>query len=111
MFADKGVGASYKTYANAQIKSKNKFNPTYEGFLKHVDKYFETKVIAKVKMEKTKQIKREIKEQSISELRRLKRLIIALTNFQKELIGAKKIIIDSLNRVNNWYFCQDKYRI
>ena len=41
-------------------------------------------------MEKTKQIKREIKEQSISELRRLKRLIIALTNFQKELIGAKK---------------------
>ena len=99
MFADKGaVGASYKTYANAQIRA-GKFNPTYEGFLKHVDKYFETKVIAKVKMEKTKQIKREIKEQSISELRRLKRLIIALTNFQKELIGAKKIIIDSLNRV------------
>ena len=99
MFADKGaVGASYKTYANAQIRA-GKFNPTYEGFLKHVDKYFETKVIAKVKMEKTKQIKREIKEQSISELRRLKRLIVALTNFQKELIGAKKIIIDSLNRV------------
>ena len=64
--------------------------PTYEGFLKHVDKYFETKVIAKVKMEKTKQIKREIKEQSISELRRLKRLIIALTNFQKELIECSK---------------------
>ena len=45
MFADKGVvGVSYKTYANAQIRA-GKFNPTYEGFLKHVDKYFETKVI------------------------------------------------------------------
>ena len=43
-----------------QIRA-GKFKPTYEGFLKHVDKYFETKVIAKVKMEKTKQIKERSK--------------------------------------------------
>ena len=101
MFADKGaVGASYKTYANAQIRS-GKFNPTYEGFLSHVDKYWEDKMIAKVKREETKKIKREIKEQSLVQLRKLKTLIKALTSFQRELIGAKKIIIDSLNRVKS----------
>jgi len=101
MFADKGaVGSSYKTYANAQIRA-GKFNPTYEGFLAHVDKFWDDKMIAKVKQEKTKQMKREIKEQSLAELRSLKTLIKALTNFQKELIGAKKIIVDSLNRVKS----------
>ena len=99
MFASKGAsGASYKTYTNAQIRS-GKFNPTYEGYLKHVDSYWEDKMIAKVKQEKTKQMKREIKEQSLAELRRLKVFVLALTEFQRDLIASKKIIVDALNRV------------
>ena len=99
MFKSKNAdGASYKTYTNAQIRS-GKFNPTYEGYLKHVDSYWEDKMIAKVKQEKTKQMKREIKEQSLAELRRLKVFVLALTEFQRDLIASKKIIVDALNRV------------
>ena len=99
MFKSKNAdGASYKTYTNAQIRS-GKFNPTYEGYLKHVDSYWEDKMIAKVKQEKTKQMKREIKEQSLAELRRLKVFVSALTEFQRDLISSKKIIVDALNRV------------
>ena len=44
-------------------------------------------------------MKREIKEQSLAELRRLKVFVSALTEFQRDLIASKKIIVDALNRV------------
>jgi len=101
MFSDKGaVGASYKTYVNSKIRS-GKFDPKYEDYLKYVEKYFDDKIIAKVKMEKTKKIKEEIKQQSLAELRKLKVTIKALVNFQRGLVESKKIIVDSLNRVKS----------
>jgi hypothetical protein len=101
MFGSKSaVGANYKTYVNSKIRA-GKFDPSYPDYLKYVEKYFDEKIIAKVKMEKTKQIKEEIKQQSLSELRRLKKCITALTDFQKGLIDSKKIIVDALNRVKS----------
>ena len=52
-------------------------------------------------MEKTKQIKREIKQQLLAEIRRLKKFFVALTEFQRLMIESKQIIINALNRVKS----------
>ena len=100
MLQTKAAGATYKTYANTKIMSGT-FDPSYKDYLNHVDKYFDDKVIAKFKTEKHKQLKTEIKEQTLRELKRLKTTIDALTIFQRGLIESKKIIVDSLNRVKS----------
>ena len=100
MLQTKAAGATYKTYANTKIRSGT-FDPSYKDYLNHVDKYFDEKVIAKLKTEKHKALKTEIKEQTLRELRGLKTTIDALTIFQRGLIESKKIIVDSLNRVKS----------
>ena len=96
----KGAGASYKTYCNAQIRGGS-YKPTYAGYMKHFENYWRDKVVGKVKMEKTKQIKREIGEQLYAELRSLNKFITNLTKFMENLVIAKQIIIVALNRVKS----------
>jgi hypothetical protein len=98
--AKKGAGATYKTYCNTLIR-QGKFNPTYAGYMKHFENYWRDKVVAKVKMEKTKQIKQEIGEQLYNELRGMKKFIEALTSFMLHLVVAKQLIIVALNRVKS----------
>ena len=96
-FEDKGVvGAQYKTYCNALIRT-GKFNPSTVGYLKHVKEKFDAK-IKTYKQQKTKQTKIEIRDQLITELKGLKRMIDALTTFQSNLVDAKQLIINALNR-------------
>jgi hypothetical protein len=95
---NKGAGATYKTYMNAQIR-KGKFNLTYNDYIKHFDDYWRTKVVAKVKMEKTKKMKEEMGVQLRRELVGLKLLITSLTTFQTNLVNAKGVIIKGLNTV------------
>lgn len=100
-FASKGqAGASYKTYINSLIR-QGRFDPTTQGYIDFVDAYYDNKVIAKVKTEKTKEIKRELKSQFLRELRSQKRLLDALANFQAGLVKSKQIIIDALNRIKH----------
>lgn len=94
----KGAGATYKTYMNTQIR-KGKFNLTYNDYIKHFDDYWRTKVVAKVKMEKTKKMKEEMGVQLRRELVGLKLLITALTTFQTNMVNAKDVIIKGLNTV------------
>jgi len=98
--ATKGAGATFKTYCNSMIR-QGKFNPTYAGYMKHFENYWRDKVVAKVKMEKTKQIKKEIGEQLYAELRGMKKFIEALTSFMLHLVVAKQLIIVALNRVKS----------
>jgi len=98
--AMKGAGASYKTYCNTLIR-QGKFNPTYNGYIKHFENYWKDKVVAKVKMEKTKKIKTEIGQQLLAELRGLKSFIVNLTAFMGYLVSAKQMIITVLNRVKS----------
>ena len=94
------AGASYKTYTNSLIRA-GKYKPTADGYLKHFENYWRDKVVGKVKMEKTKEIKREIGEQIYKELLSLKKFITNLTKFMEGLVIAKQIIIVALNRVKN----------
>lgn len=97
MLSTKAPGATYKTYMNSLVRNA-RFNPSYNEYLNHVSKYFDDKVIAKVKMEKTKEQKRQLKEQVIREIRGLKKMITALGVFQTNLVDAKQVIIKGLNR-------------
>ena len=94
------AGASYKTYCNTLIR-QGQFKPTYAGYLKHFENYWRDKIVAKVKMEKTKKIKQEIGEQLYRELLGLKAFIEALTSFMGNLVVAKQLIINALNRVKS----------
>ena len=96
----KGAGGSYKTYCNSLIRS-GKYNPSYNGYLQFFESYWKDKVVGKVKLEKTKEIKREIGDQIYSELRALKKLIENLADFMGYLVEAKDIIITALNRVKS----------
>ena len=98
--AKKGAGATYKTYCNTLIRGGS-YKPTYNGYMKHFENYWRDKVVAKVKMEKTKQIKTEIGEQLYNELRSLNKFITNLTKFMEHLVIAKQLIIEGLNRVKS----------
>ena len=98
--ATKGAGATYKTYVNSQIR-KGKFNLSYKAYLSHFDNYWKNKVVAKVKMEKTKEQKRQMGEQLRRELLGLKVFINALTIFQTNLVDGKDIIIKGLNKAKS----------
>ena len=106
--ATKGAGATYKTYVNAQIR-KGKFKLSFKDYLKHFDDYWKNKVVAKVKMEKTKEQKKQMGEQLRRELLGLKVFINALTIFQTNLVDGKDIIIKGLNKAKTiGTFVRDK---
>jgi|TARA_B100001094_G_scaffold261800_1_gene262754 hypothetical protein len=96
----KGAGASYKTYCNSLIR-QGKFNPSFDGYIKHFEGYWKDKVVGGVKTEKHKLIKTEIGEDLSRELRGLKKFITNLTSFMGHLVVAKQIIIVALNRVKS----------
>ena len=100
MITTKGAGASYKTYINTQIRGGS-FKPTADGYLQHFESYWADKVVAKVKMQKTKDIKQEIGEQIYNDLRGLKKFLTNLTIFQSHIVSAKQIIVTTLNRVKS----------
>ena len=92
-------GATYKTYANSLIRTGGKFKPNSQDYINYVGKYWEEKIVAKVKQEKTKNIKREIGQDLIKELNGLRKMIDNLTAFQSYLVEGKMLIINCLNRV------------
>ena len=96
----KGAGASYKTYCNSLIR-QGKFNPSYDGYLKHFEAVWADKVVGGVKTEKHKLIKTEVGENLSRDLRSLKKFITNLTSFMGHLVIAKQIIIVALNRVKS----------
>jgi len=98
-FAAKGaVGSQYKTYMNAMIRGGT-FNPTTKGYMEHVDKYWEEKIIAKAKGDTAKKNKTELKNQFLRDLRSLKNFLEALVGFQSNLVKGKQLVINVLNRV------------
>jgi len=100
MDAKGAAGSMYKTYVNTLIRNQ-KFNPNTQDYLNHVESYWNDKMIAKVKQEKTKEIKREIMNDLLKELNGLRKMIDNLTVFQSSLVEGKQIIIVALNRVKS----------
>ena len=98
--AKKGAGATYKTYVNTQIR-KGKFDLSYKKYLSYFDNYWRDKVVKKVKMEKTKEMKRKMGDQLRRELMSAKVFIDALCIFQTQLVVAKDVVIKGLNKAKS----------
>ncbi len=98
--AMKGAGATYKTYVNTQIR-KGKFDLSYKKYLSYFDDYWKKKVVDKVKMEKTKEMKRKMGDNLRRELMSAKVFIDALCIFQTQLVVAKDIVIKGLNKAKS----------
>ena len=94
------AGASYKTYTNTLIR-KGKWNPNGRDYLSHVESYWKSKIIAKVKLQKTKDIKTQIGKDIMRDLRSISKMVDNLAKFQGHLIDSKKLIITALNRVKS----------
>jgi hypothetical protein len=94
------AGASYKTYTNTLVRA-GKWNPNGKDYLTHVEKYWKDKIVAKVKMQKTKDIKIQIGKDVMRDLNSIKVMIDNLAKFQGGLIESKSLIVTALNRVKS----------
>tara|TARA_B110000438_G_scaffold5332_1_gene5356 strand:+ start:28458 stop:29663 length:1206 start_codon:yes stop_codon:yes gene_type:complete len=93
-------GASYKTYTNTLIR-KGKWNPNGRDYLTHVENYWKDKIVAKVKMQKTKDIKIQIGKDIMRDLNTIKKMVDNLAQFQGHLITSKSLIVTALNRIKS----------
>lgn len=93
------LGAGLKTYFNANIRRgvlpKSGVSGV-NGFLNHFDNHFEEKVIAKVKREKTKDLKRERKQNLLNLLIREKVALSNLLEFMLLTIELKNSLVRKL---------------
>ena len=94
------AGASYKTYTNTLVRA-GKWNPNGKDYLTHVEKYWKDRIVAKVKMQKTKDIKIQIGKDVMRDLNSIKVMIDNLAKFQGGLIESKSLIVTALNRVKS----------
>jgi len=96
------AGASFKTYLNTYIRegqnisTKNMKNLDYSMYVK---KFFDEKVIAKLKTEGARKDKERIRDDAVKQLIKLDSVAYSIVDFMEELIGAKSLIINKLNSV------------
>ena len=93
------MGAGLKTYFNANIRRGVLPKSGVSGvnsFLNHFNNHFEEKVITKVKQEKTKNLKRERKQNLLNILIREKVALSNLLNFMLVTIDLKNSIVRKL---------------
>ena len=96
------IGSRLKTFNNSKIRQGKEIVGTRAvkhivEYLQFFDEFWETRIIAKIKTEKTRQIKREHKDKYIEILKKSSKTLAALIKFQVYLVSAKKLILDKLN--------------
>jgi len=101
-YPSSAVGSKLKTFNNSKIRQgeeivRNKAVKHIAEYLQFFDTFWETKLIAKIKTEKTQQIKREQKDKYIEILKKSSKTLAALIKFQIHLVNAKKLILKKLN--------------
>ena len=95
------IGASIKTYNNSKIRKGQKVtNPIAHAkdYVKYFMEYYDTKVIAKVKQEKTKMQKEKEKNAFVNTFRRFMPMLMEIMKMYNMLVEAKQIIIAKLDR-------------
>jgi len=96
------AGASFKTYMNSYIREGQNIstkNMNSLGYSMYVKKYFDEKIIMKLKTEKSRKIKEELRDSIVSELIKLDSVAYAIVDFMEELITVKSLIVNKLNSV------------
>ena len=101
-FSKSKVGGSFKTYLNQFIKSGENFsvqNVKNLNYSMYVKKYYDEKVISKLKSAKGREAKEQERDELVKQLISYDKLIINLVEFMQGLVSAKSIIVTKLNKV------------
>ena len=101
-FSKSKAGGSFKTYLNQFIKSGENFsvqNVKNLNYSMYVKKYYDEKVISKLKSAKGREAKEKERDELVKQLISYDKLIINLVEFMQGLVSAKSIIVTKLNKV------------
>jgi len=96
------VGGSFKTYLNTYIRDGKDIstrNMNSLGYSMYVKKYFDEKIIIKLKTEKSRKIKEDLRDELVAKLIKLDGAAYAVVDFMEEMITAKSLIVNKLNSV------------
>tara|TARA_R110000772_G_scaffold148811_2_gene259393 strand:- start:9962 stop:11200 length:1239 start_codon:yes stop_codon:yes gene_type:complete len=96
MIPSSAIGSHLKSYINSRIRL-NKFDLSYNEYIKYVKTYWQTRVIDKVKTEKSKESKKAALKQLEIELDKIKNDIEKSFIFVEEVNKAKVMIIKKLS--------------
>ena len=94
------IGASIKTYNNQKIRKGEKItNPVSHArnYLDYFSKFYDEKIIAKVKQQKTKDLKLQEKTEFLSSIRKAMPMLLNTMKMYNLFVEAKQMIIDKLN--------------
>lgn len=97
------VGSGIKTYINSKIRTGNLPDPAiaYNEYIEYVKNYWEDKVIAKLKTDKSKEAKRAALKQLVSDINNVSRELKNAFEYVDLITKAKMILITKLNLINN----------
>ena len=93
-------GSSFKTYNNSFIRAGKPIKDPRKhamDYLRYFEDWWQTKMIATVKTEKTKEVKTQKMKEHMRIIQRNLRTIQQITEFQIHLVNAKSMIVEKLN--------------
>ena len=96
------AGGSFKTYLNSYIREGQNISTKSMnslGYSMYVKKYFDEKIIIKLKTEKSRKIKEDLRDELVAKLIKLDGVAYAIVDFMEGLIAAKSLIVNKLNSV------------
>ncbi len=100
-YPSNAIGSKLKTFYNSKIRSgkivKNP-NSHISQYIQYFDKFWEDKVIGKVKREESKRMKRNQKDQYLDTIVSTRKTLESVISFQGFLVEAKNLIVDKLNK-------------
>ncbi|NDB27950.1 hypothetical protein EB151_00160 [archaeon] len=95
-------GASFKTYLNSFIKNGEKFSLDKVkklDYAMYVKRYFDEKVIIKLKTEKARAEKEELRDSIVKELLSMNKTVYSVIEFMGYIVEAKSLIVNKLNKI------------
>lgn len=95
------AGAGIKTYINSKIREGTNVNPKTASaeYTKYIETYFNEKQIAKVKTDKAKTQKAQMRDEYVRLLQKYQKTLTAVFAFYALIIEAKLIIVRKLESV------------
>jgi hypothetical protein len=96
------VGAGIKTFINSYIRKGKYPNPAkaFTEYVDYVKDYWETKIIAAVKTDASKEQKRSALQQFLSQLNTNRSAVEASFEFVEYITEAKMVVVKTLNALN-----------
>lgn len=96
------AGASFKTYLNSFIKKGEQFSLEKAkklDYAMYVKQYFDEKIIVKLKTEKARQQKEELRDSLVKDLLKMNKTVYSMIEFMGDIVEAKSLIINKLNKI------------